>query len=212
MPTIGFLHTADVHVTTFRSLVAERSSEVEVVEIVDADLLARAAEAGPESVADGLAAALADLRSAGADRIVCTCSTLGALAERLGGGGVIRVDRPMARAAVADGAPLAVGVALEATIEPTLGLLAEEAEAAGTTPEIEVVAVPEAWARFLAGDQAGYLDALAAAIGDRIDPERTVVLAQGSMAPLVERLGDRTVLASPALAVRFVLDQLDTTG
>lgn len=195
---------------TFRSLVASHSDSTAVVEVVDADLLARAAEAGPESVADDLAAALGDLRAAGADRIVCTCSTLGGLAEQLGDD-VIRVDRPMARAAVADGAPLAVVVALEATIEPTLALLAEEAAAAGTTPEIEVVTVPEAWARFLAGDQPGYLDTLATAIEERIHHDRTVVLAQGSMAALAERITDRTVLASPALAVSTTLTELETS-
>ncbi len=196
--------------TTFRSLVADHGGAVAVVEIVDADLLARAAAAGPASVTDEVAAAIADLRSAGADRIVCTCSTLGGLAEQLGDD-VIRVDRPMARAAVAGGVPLAVVVALEATIEPTLALLAEEASAADTTPEIEVVAVPEAWERFLAGDQPGYLDTLATAIEERIHPDRTVVLAQGSMAALGERITDRTVLASPALAVSTTLTELETS-
>lgn len=194
---------------TFRSLVADRA---EVIEVVDAELLARAADAGPASVADDVHAALAELRGRGADRIVCTCSTLGGLAESLGDGDVVRVDRPMARAAIADGSALSIVVALEATIEPTLALLAEEATAAGAAPVMDVVSVPAAWSRFLDGDHDGYLDTLEAAIREQIPPDHTVVLAQGSMAALVERFPDRTVLASPALAVSTILTELEASS
>ena len=85
-PTIGFLHTADVHVATFDRLVAERAAGVTAIHCVRDQLLANAREHGVDdpSVRRGLAEAFSVLVADGADVIVCTCSTLGGEAERMG--------------------------------------------------------------------------------------------------------------------------------
>ena len=68
MTTIGFLHTSAVHVPTFRALLAELAPGWRDVHVVEPPLLT-----DPR----GLDGFLRELADAGADVIVCTCSTLG---------------------------------------------------------------------------------------------------------------------------------------
>lgn len=188
MRTIGFLHTADVHVATFRALVASLAPGWRDEHVVDASLLADARAGIP--VEERVRARLGEL--AGADVIVCTCSTIGPEAERAG---VLRGDRPMARAAVAIGGRIAVAYAVSSTLEPTTGLLLDE------DPSAELVPVPclEAWEFFEAGDLGRYHSAIADRLRD-VDAD-VIVLAQPSMAPAAALLPGRQVLSSPQTAV-----------
>lgn len=97
------------------------------------DLLARARESGPEAVAGDVRALLAGAVADGARAVLCTCSTIGAVAEAESvtlGVPVLRVDRPMAAAAAARDR-VVVLASITGTLAPTLALLAEEA---GTGP------------------------------------------------------------------------------
>lgn len=163
------------------------------------ELLLRAREQGPDSVADGIRALLGEVVAAGARAVLCTCSTIGAVAERVGaevGVPVLRVDRPMAAAAVAAGPRIVVIAALESTLEPTAALIREEA--AGRPVEVRTRVAEGAWERFEAGDTDGYVRAVAA-VADRVTHADAIVLAQASMAP-ARHLATTAVpvLASPA--------------
>jgi hypothetical protein len=186
--TIGFLHTAEVHVATFRGLVADLAPGWRDRHVVDPGLLADARAGIP--VEERVRVRLGEL--AGADVIVCTCSTIGAEAERAG---VLRGDRPMARAAVAVGGRIAVAYAVESTLEPTTALLRDE------DPGAELVLVPclEAWEFFEAGDLGRYHEAVASRL--RPVAAEVIVLAQPSMAPAADLLPGRLVLSSPRAAV-----------
>jgi hypothetical protein len=200
---LGLLHTSPLHVATFDALVAEEAPGVEVVHVVREDLLAGAREHGPEAVAGQVAEAARDLA---ADVVLCTCSTIGAVAERVDAPvPVLRLDRPMAAAAVEAGGTVVVLAALESTLAPTLALLAEEADRAGTSPRIEASVVPGAWQRFEAGDVEGYLDLVRAALG-QVRSARVVVLAQASMAAAADGATvDVPVLSSPRTGLRAAL-------
>jgi Asp/Glu/hydantoin racemase len=197
MTTIGFLHTADVHVATFHALVAERGHHD--LHLVDATLLAGAREHGVDAaLEERLAGRLRELAGRGPDVIVCTCSTLGGHAERIPlAVPVLRIDRPMAERAVALGGRIAVVAAVESTLTPTRELLLE------CGPGAELVPAPclDAWALFEAGDQIGYLRAIAAHV--RTLEADVIVLAQASMAPAADLLADLPVpvLSSPRAAV-----------
>jgi hypothetical protein len=133
---VGFLHTAQVHVPTFEALSREYLPSTFTVHRVDPEALELARQDGTaESVRAVVAAHLAELRRAGCEVVLCTCSTLGEVAEDLSGDGleVIRIDRPMLRRAVALGPRVGVLVALTSTVEPTTRVLAEEAADAGAT-------------------------------------------------------------------------------
>jgi hypothetical protein len=213
MPTIGFLHTAAAHRPTFDTLVAAADPDAETVVVVDESLLTDARERGPgdPAVRAGIRAALDTLAAGGADVIVCTCSTIAGEAEALGAGDpvpVVRIDRPMAEAAVACGPRIAVVAALECTIAPTTELLDAIAAARGVAVTLTPFLRADAWARFEAGDLDGYLDAIADAAQTAAVDHDVVVLAQASMAGALARVHAAVpVLASPAAAVAFALDR-----
>jgi Asp/Glu/hydantoin racemase len=213
--TIGFLHTADVHVPTFRNLLTELAPQVREVHVVDPALLADARSGGlTAGLARRIDERLAELAEAGADLIVCTCSTIGGLAERPAAAGVavVRGDRPMAEAAVAAGRRIAVVYTAESTLGPTRDLLLDAA--AGTSVTVIEAPCPQAWAAFEAGDLPRYAREVAAA-ARRIAPAADViVLAQASMAPAAAQLTDLgvPVLTSPRTAVAGALALLTHRG
>jgi Asp/Glu/hydantoin racemase len=198
--SVGFLHTSAIHVLTFRALLAEVAPDAIDVQLVDESLLADARTRGVEDAR--LLSRLAELADCGPDVIVCTCSTLGGDAERVGsrlGLPVVRVDRPMAQRAVANGGRVAIVAAVESTLLPTRMLLEECAVGTGAV----IIDAPclDAWPLFEAGDQAGYL-ARIAGHARTLDAD-VIVLAQASMASATELLDDLRipVLSSPRLAV-----------
>ncbi|MER7759865.1 aspartate/glutamate racemase family protein [Streptomyces sp. NPDC097619] len=191
---LALLHTSPVHVPVFDALRDRHRAGLPLTHVVDPALLAAArAGAGAEELARSVAAALGPALAAGTGAVLCTCSTIGAVAEGLAaelGVPVLRVDRPMAERAVAAGRRIAVLVALEDTVAPTLGLIREVAERGGVEVEPRVRVVPGAWERFESGDTEGYL----AAVADEAvaaGPVDAVVLAQASMAAATARMTAR---------------------
>jgi hypothetical protein len=203
---VGFLHTAEVHVRTFEALSREYLPSTFTVHRVDPEALELARQDGTaEGVRAVVAAHLAELRGAGCEVVLCTCSTLGQVAEELSGGGleVIRIDRPMLRRAVALGPRIGVLVALTSTVEPTTRVLAEEAAEASADITAEVSVVEGAWDAFLAGDAEAYHSRIAQAAHTLSGSSDVVVLAQASMEPAAALLTglETPVLTSPRSAV-----------
>ncbi|MFE7323620.1 aspartate/glutamate racemase family protein [Streptomyces sp. NPDC057565] len=195
--TLALLHTSPVHVPVFEALRDTDHPGLALRHLVYEDLLARARDAGPEAVQGEIQALLAGAVAEGASAVLCTCSTIGGVAESAAaalGVPVLRVDRPMAADAVGRGR-VVVLAALADTLAPTLALLAEEA--GDRAADIRTVVVEGAWARFEAGDRDGYLELVAAA-ADRVADADVIVLAQASMADAVTRTATRIpVLSSP---------------
>ncbi|WP_137991990.1 arylsulfatase [Streptomyces vilmorinianum] len=201
--SLALLHTSAVHVPVFDGLRDRDHPGLALRHLVAEDLLVRARAEGPEAVAGAVRDALAEAVAGGAGVVLCTCSTLGGVAERSAaavGVRVLRVDRPMAAEAVR-AERIVVVAAVESTLEPTLDLLREES--GDRTPALTTLLVDGAWDRFLAGDRDGYLDAVAAAL-DGVDPTGggVIVLAQASMADAAERTTTPLpVLSSPRLGL-----------
>ncbi|MEU5089308.1 aspartate/glutamate racemase family protein [Streptomyces sp. NPDC021356] len=195
---LALLHTSPVHVPVFEALRAEDHPGLRLRHFVDEDLLRRAGRDGPDAVAHDVAAVLDRAVSEGAGAVLCTCSTIGAVAEAAGAGRalpVLRVDRPMAAEAVAAGPRVVVVAAVESTLAPTVALLSEEADRAGRRVRVRPLLVPGAWARFEAGDTDGYVRDVAAA-ADAVTDADAIVLAQASMA----RARNLTTTSVPVLA------------
>jgi Asp/Glu/hydantoin racemase len=125
---------------------------------------------------------------------------------------VVKIDVPMAAAAVRAGSRIGVIVTFPPTLPVTRSLLAEAADEAGAAIEVREALVPDALDALLAGDAATH-DRLLLEAGGRLAEEgaEVIVLAQVSMAHLVEPLrarARRPVLSSletSLLAVRAVL-------
>ena len=209
---LALLHTAEVHVQTFTRLLAELAPGSEALHTVDCSLLdaARGNGLGHPSVI----AAVGDgvRRAAGADAgrfVLCTCSTIGGIAERSGreaGLPVLRVDRPMAARAAREASRVLIVAALESTLAPTLALLAEEARAAGRSPEVVTRLCPSAWPLFEAGRINEYLQAIARAVDRHAEQADMVLLAQASMAPAAALCRTpQPVLSSPRTGLAAAL-------
>ncbi|MDX3261926.1 aspartate/glutamate racemase family protein [Streptomyces sp. MI02-2A] len=193
---LALLHTSSAHVPVFDALRDRFHPGLELRHLVAEELLERARVHGPDAVADAVRHLLDAAVAAGARAVLCTCSTIGAVAERTEVDvPVLRVDRPMAAAAVATGPRIVVIATVESTLAPTVALIREEA--AGSDVEVRTVLVEGAWERFEAGDTDGYVRAVAGS-ADTVTDADAIVLAQASMAPAGYLTStDVPVLASP---------------
>jgi hypothetical protein len=203
----GFLHTADVHVDVFTDLLLELSPDDTSVHIVDESLLTDSRRRGgvDDDLRVRIGTRIRELSSAGAIRVVCTCSTIGGPSEDIGRAlavDVLRVDRPMADMAVASGTTIAIVAALESTIAPTRALLTESAESAGRTVTLVDAPCLGAWTHWESGDRARYVATLASHLETLDDAFDVIVLAQASMAPVQTLVALKAlVLSSPRTAV-----------
>ena len=208
---IAFLHTADVHVATFDQIFADLGASAQLDHRVDASLLDRARRDGSEAVASDVCELLDELSDA--DAVLCTCSTLGPLADDATktAKNIVRIDRPLMEEACSDGAKILVALCLESTRDATLALLNDCATQAGKDIEPIVVVCSDAWAFFEAGDNKAYAAAITEAIKSKLAEEpdvESIVLAQASMRVAETGLADTgiPVRSSPVLAARRCLD------
>jgi len=180
--------------------------DLQTENVVIPDLLARAERGITAEIEDEIRAVVEAVDNGAAPVILCTCSTLGGCAEAIGsqtGRAVIRIDRPMAECAVDAGKTIGVIAAVYSTIQPTRELLLQVADAAAKDIRIKDIVVESAWEKKRAGDSAGYIDDVVAAIRRESGNVDALVLAQGSMAAAADQVPDVSipVLTSPRLGV-----------
>ena len=185
-PKLGLFHTATSHIPRFSALLRELTPEVEAEHVVHEDLLAAARAQGgvSEALAEKFAASLTDFAES-LDVVLCTCSTFGAHAERLGESlakPVVRIDRPLAQAAVTQGSSVVIVAALESTLEPTRDLFEDEAARIGKKVRFTLSHAADAWNWFERGDETGYLHVIAEHIDKVAKRGDVIALAQASMA------------------------------
>ncbi len=208
---LTLLHTAEVHIDTFNRLGAEIAPGLELHHVVEPNLLAIARARGlTAALAEQVQAVLVAARRHGAKVVLCTCSTIGGLAEaaaQSAGCLVLRVDRPMAEAAVALGGRILVVAALASTLQPTRQLLESVARAADVAPEFSEAVCDGAWKLFERGDLSGYLAVVESHVRARAMGADVIVLAQGSMAAVAESCADLgiPVFSSPRLGLEVAI-------
>jgi hypothetical protein len=210
---ISFLHTSPVHVATFDALLDELSPGMSRRHRVEEGWLEAARDHGMSTdLSETITTAMRELADGGVG--VCTCSTIGAVAEAAGtdNAPTIRIDRALMQAALSYGARPLIAMCLESTKAPTLDLLNDVARVQGCDASPIVVMCQPAWQHFEAGD----MDAYARSIADTIKAEMPndnpdcIVLAQGSMAVVEPLLADTglPVLSSQRLGVLRALELL----
>ncbi len=210
-PSLVFLHTSPAHIATFNRLRDELVPGLAVGHIVREDLLCAVQKAGAVSIGVELKLeeALNEAVRAGATRIVCTCSTLGGVAERadVPGADVMRIDRPMGEQAAWIGGRIAVCAALPETIGPTLSLVEEEIAKTGRFTTVQARVFDGVWEDFREGRLRDYREGIAARLRDVAMTADVVVLAQASMAPAAAICGDIgvPVLSSPVTGFKAAI-------
>lgn len=222
---IAFLHTAKVHVETFGNLVKEIEPNLSVRHVVNEALLEDARKTGitPE-LKKRIHTAMHNATSTGAKVVVCTCSTIGGIAEASSQHMLLRtreneepttftsmrIDRAMADEAVKTGKRILVVAALESTLSPTRILIEDSARMLAKTPEIRMLHIQGAWNYFEAGNNATYLQTIAQCLKENGKGYDAIVLAQASMAKTVELCDEVKIpiLSSPKLGVQAAIARI----
>ena len=208
MSTLALLHTSALHPPNFDRLGDGLGVDLRAAHAVEEDLLSRARDAGAVTaeIREDLRAALQRQQDAGADAVLCTCSTIGDAAEELGreiGLPTLRIDRALAEAALETGSKLLIAACLASTLGPTEGLFRSVASEKSVYADLDMVLIDAAWRHFEAGDIDAFAAEIASAVRRKIDGHDAVVLAQASMAcaePLLADCGV-PVLSSPLLGL-----------
>ena len=207
---IAFLHTDKSHLPTFTSLMNQYAPELSVHHVVDAQLLVQArAEGLSASLAARIQNAMQNAASTGAQVVVCTCSTIGAIAEQSGVDEcfhAMRIDRPMTYQALQTGRRLLVAATLKSTLGPTQDLIADTAMKMGLAKnayQINLLDISHAWPHFEQGDKNLYFESIHSALFANWHNHDVIVLAQASMAGVHSVHGEIgvAVLSSPETGV-----------
>jgi Asp/Glu/hydantoin racemase len=185
-PRVAFVHTGAVVIAPVADLAREHLSGATTVNYLDDKIVA---DLGDETRAASVPERLIDLvqaaKSAGADLVMLTCSSISQLAAPTAeavGIPVMRIDEAMADEAVSTGNRIAVLATLQTTLAPTAALIAERAALAGRSPVLTSEVVAGAFDAVAGGDRDTHDRLVAEAIERLAETADVVVLAQASMA------------------------------
>jgi len=210
---LGLVHTSATLVPVFAQLCKDKLPDVEVFNIADDSLVKGIREAGSltAQISRRVAGYLESAELAGADYIMVTCSSIGPAVEagaKLIGVPVLRVDQPMADQAVATAKRIGVIATLATTLEPTADLIRRRADKAGKKIELTSRLCEGAFEALMGGDAATHDAKVAAALKELSKQVDVIVLAQASMARVVDALAPEDkqvpILASPGIAVDYL--------
>ncbi|WP_428514184.1 hypothetical protein [Roseovarius sp.] len=201
---ITLLHTADVHRERFDRIRDRIAPDMILKHVVRPRWLQRAQDGIDAALEQEIAGVIA--RAPGP--VLCTCTTLGPVAESAG---AMRVDWPMMRAAAGAQGPVLMAFCLESTYAPSLALLERALAEQGTPQKVYPLPMPQYWPLFEAGETDAFDAVIAGEVRQAVAAQgdvAAVVLAQASMSGAAARLEDLgvPVLSSPELALRAVLD------
>lgn len=211
--TLGLVHTSATLVPVFAQLCKEKLPGVNVFNIADDSLVKGIMAAGSltPTIARRVAGYLESAELAGADYIMVTCSSIGPAVEagaKLMGVPVLRVDQPMADKAVTTGTKIGVVATLRTTLEPTADLIQRRAEKAGKKIELTSKLCGGAFDALMSGDAATHDAKVVTALKELSQQVDVIVLAQASMARVVDTLKPEEkrvpILASPGIALDYL--------
>jgi Asp/Glu/hydantoin racemase len=215
--TLGLIHTSATLVPVFQQLCNEYLPDVKVFNIVDDSLIKNVISCGEltPATARRVVNYVGSAQEAGADFILVTCSSIGAAVEAsaaLTRVPVLRVDQPMADKAVQTGKRIGVVATLPTTLEPTSDLVRRRAAVAGKEIELTAKLCEGAFDALMSGDAATHDKMVAAALKELSAKVDVILLAQASMARVVDTLdpADKKVpiLASPPIAIQHIASLL----
>ena len=213
MSTIGFVHTVLSLPATFTELAGELVPEADVFHIADETLLSNTRREGRLTPATKrrVLGYVESAAEAGADLVVVTCSSIGPAVDASRAFldvPVLRIDEPMADEAVRIGSRIGVVATLSSTLEPTAELVRRRAHEAGKEVEVTARVCDGAFEALQAGDRDRHDELVREGLREVIAGSDVVVLAQASMARVLETLGDVDVpvLSSPRLGMQRVAE------
>ena len=218
--TLGLIHTSATLVPIFQKLCTDYLPGINVFNIVDDSLIKDVIAKGvltpvtARRVVDYVGSA----EVAGADFILVTCSSIGAAVESasfLTKVPVLRVDQPMADEAIRSGKRIGVVATLPTTLSPTTDLVKRRAVILGKEIVLTSILCEGAFEALMGGDAASHDKIVAKALKELSSKVDVILLAQASMARVVEGLTREEILvpifASPPIAIKHI-DSILHTG
>lgn len=204
------VHTVSPLLDVFDRLGAQLLPGVQLMHILDEPLLERVRLRGQLAPEDSarLQTHVAVAEEAGADAVLVTCSTISPCVDEVRpetGIRVIKIDEAMIAEAVAKGSRIGVVATNATTLEPTRQLLQAQAEVADKQIQVELALVENALPALLSGDGATHDSLVKKAVLELTRRVDVVVLAQASMARVLEKISETErlvpILSSPHLAL-----------
>jgi len=218
MKKLGVIHTTPVTIDTIKNIAEEIMPDVEIVNIMDDTILPELNENGGdiEAVQPRWENYAKNLEEDGADAIISACSSVGDLilpVQSDVGVPVLRIDEAMANYAIKNATTVGVAATLPTTLQPTMNLLKRKAnEAEKNVSFIEKVA-SDAYNKLMSGDSAGHDEELRKVLDELYEQTDIVVLAQASMARVVETLPKEKqdhFLVSPRSGMEYAKEKLNS--
>lgn len=220
MTTLALLHTGAVVIKPINDIVRTLMPHVRIVNFMDDGIVADIFR--DNGITDSVRRRLAHLgqcaAEAKADALVITCSSISEMAATVAeasGLPVFKIDEAMADEAVRLGAHIGVLATLPTTLEPTCRLIESKAHDAGKSIVIRKELAHEAFKQLAQGNADAHDQLLRTALDKLAATEDVIVLAQASMARLIEGPSFRLrvpVLASPSLGMKLVQTRLRERG
>lgn len=211
--TLGFVHTSATLVPIFQELAKAYLPGIETFHLADDSLIKDVIRHGklrPET-ARRVVGHVTSAAEAGADQILVTCSSIGRAVEAAAGltsVPVLRVDQPMADEAVRTGSRIGVIATLPTTLDPTADLVQRRAARAGKEINLTALLCEGAFEALMGGDPATHDAKVAAALRELMQSVDVILLAQASMARVVQTLAEDErrvpILASPPIAIQHL--------
>ena len=214
---LALIHTVTALVPVFAELTQRLLPGWESFNLVDESLLRNTIRSGVlEPVTSRrLAGHVWSAVDAGAEAVMVTCSSLGPAVDAtvpLCPVRLFRVDEAMADAALATGRRIGVLATLTTTLEPTRDLIARRARQQHKDIALSHAVCAGAFEHLQKGERDRHDEAIAAELARMAPVVDVVVLAQASMARVVDALPPGAVgvpvLSSPRLAVERLREEL----
>lgn len=212
MGKVALIHTGFALVEVLKDLFNKIVPGAELINIVDDSLLREVLKEGRVNNAVRARMLHYFIAAEGydVDCIFNVCSSVGEVADiarQVVNTPVIKIDETMAEEAVEKGKKIGVAATLQTTLDPTCRMIEKKADNKGKQINIEKTLCPGAFEVLMAGKPEEHDKIVLEGIQDLLDTCDVVVLAQGSMARLVDKLEPSVqskVLSSPRRGVEDV--------
>ena len=201
---ITFLHTSYGHVDRFESIVKSIDNSAQTEHHVIEELLSYAKNNGDVDT-KGFNEQLIKIRNENEGRIICTCSTYGALCNE--DEEVYRIDKPIVKYVVENYSKIGIAYTIESTKKVSKALLEEVASKTHRSIEMIEINCLSSWDWFEKGDLSKYERSIATQFKKLADNCEVIFLAQASMEGAKKYLSKEKyeVVSSPQYGVETFL-------
>lgn len=213
---VAVIHTGPVTVEPIQKTFASLASDLTIANIIDDSLLKDAMAEGhvTSRITQRMCWYFAAAEQLEADVILNACSTVGEasdVAAQTVGIPVVKVDEAMARKAASIGENIALIATVPTTVGPSTRLIEKCAREIGRNATVKSILCSSAFELLLKGDATGHDRAVIGEIEKAAKEADVVVLAQVSMARLLDLMDDPEVpvLASLHMGVESVVSLLN---